>query len=79
MMGESCEHLPQIWADVDSVKLEESLATIAKAFPDAGIQGRDLMRDGLELPHPDDRHVLTTAIEAKAEYIVTGSIKDFPP
>ena len=39
---------------------------------------RDLI-DTLELPDPDDRHVLAAAIVAKADYIVTFNLKDFPP
>jgi hypothetical protein len=30
------------------------------------------------LPDPKDRHVLAVAIHAKAEYIITFNLKDFP-
>lgn len=34
--------------------------------------------DKLNLPDPNDRHVLAAAIKAKAEVIVTSNLKDFP-
>ncbi|MBO9573458.1 MAG: hypothetical protein J7497_14810 [Chitinophagaceae bacterium] len=37
-----------------------------------------LIEDTLILPDADDRHVLTTAITSKAEWIVTANLKDFP-
>ncbi|MEM8719043.1 MAG: PIN domain-containing protein [Cyanobacteria bacterium P01_G01_bin.39] len=34
--------------------------------------------DKLNLPDPNDRHVLAAAIKAKAQVIVTSNLKDFP-
>jgi predicted nucleic acid-binding protein len=34
--------------------------------------------DGLDLPDPDDRHVLTAAIKGHAQAIVTSNLADFP-
>ena len=48
------------------------------AIPDALVTGYEHLIDDLELPDPDDRHVLAAAIHADAEVIVTRNLKDFP-
>lgn len=46
---------------------------------DAKVTGYEGLIDGLELPDPDDRHVLAAAIRCNADAIVTFNLKDFPP
>jgi hypothetical protein len=48
------------------------------AFPGASVEGYKHRISGLSLPDPDDRHVLATAIEIEADYIVTNNLRDFP-
>lgn len=48
------------------------------AFPDAIVSGYETLISGLELPDPDDRHVLAAAIAARADVIVTANLSDFP-
>ena len=45
---------------------------------DAKVTGFEPMIDTLELPDPDDRHVLAAAIRCNADAIVTFNLKDFP-
>ncbi|MDB5321985.1 MAG: hypothetical protein JWN40_3616 [Phycisphaerales bacterium] len=45
---------------------------------DALVTGYEGLIDGLQLPDPDDRHVLAAAIRARADVIVTFNLADFP-
>jgi hypothetical protein len=45
---------------------------------DALVTDLEQLIDVLELPDPDDRHVLAAAIKARADVIVTTNLKDFP-
>ena len=48
------------------------------AIPDCLVIGYAPLMAGVELPDPDDRHVLAAAIKAGADTIVTSNIADFP-
>ena len=45
---------------------------------DAKVYGYESLIEGLDLPDPDDRHVLAAAIRSHADAIVTLNLKDFP-
>lgn len=42
------------------------------------IEGYEVLIETLELPDPDDRHVLAAAIAGRVDVIVTMNLKDFP-
>lgn len=46
---------------------------------DCLVENYESLIDSLELPDVNDRHVLAAAIHAKANFIVTFNLKDFPP
>lgn len=45
---------------------------------DAKVTGYEPLIDNLELPDPNDRHVLAAAIRCGANAIITFNLKDFP-
>jgi predicted nucleic acid-binding protein len=45
---------------------------------DSLVTGHEKHIPALQLPDPDDRHVLAAAIEAEAETLLTWNLKDFP-
>lgn len=48
------------------------------AIADCMVDGFEELIAGLDLPDPDDRHVLGAAIRAGAQTIVTFNLRDFP-
>lgn len=67
-------------------KLPEGAEAVARAeiarlranWPDAEIEENPALLATLSLPDPDDVHVFATAIEGRAQALVTFNIRDFP-
>jgi predicted nucleic acid-binding protein len=64
--------------DIAPEMLERRRAAMDEALPDACVEGYGRLIGALELPDPDDRHVLAAAIRARAQVIVTFNEKHFP-
>lgn len=65
-------------ADLDPVALARTRRLLATAVRDASVEGYEPRMAGLELPDPDDRHVLAAALHGGATVIVTFNLADFP-
>jgi predicted nucleic acid-binding protein len=59
-------------------RLEATKNFMDAAVPEACITGYEPLIPALDLPDPNDRHVLAAAIRAGASAIVTFNEKDFP-
>lgn len=64
--------------DLSREKLERTRELMDKAAPDALVTGYKHLIPRLNLPDPDDRHVLAAAIRCNASIIVTCNLADFP-
>lgn len=53
-------------------------AVMNQAFDDACVQGWEQLVGAIDLPDPDDRHVVAAAVQGRADLIVTANLKDFP-
>lgn len=60
------------------VRIQTTRSLMNEAVPDCLVVGYEALIQGLELPDPDDRHVLAAAIRCGAQIIVTHNLKDFP-
>ncbi|MBI1625176.1 PIN domain-containing protein [Comamonas suwonensis] len=70
-------HLIQDFPDKEA-SIRHMTLQMQTAIPDCLIRGYEPFIDGLNLPDPDDRHVLAAAIVGHADVIVTSNTKDFP-
>jgi predicted nucleic acid-binding protein len=59
-------------------KLEHVRTLMNNAIPSSLVSGFEPIIPTLNLPDPNDRHVLAAAIHANARGIVTFNLKDFP-
>jgi len=59
-------------------RLQRTRTLMDKAVPDSLVTGYEPLIEKLDLPDPDDRHVLAAAIRCGAQAIVTFNLKDFP-
>lgn len=64
--------------DLDKKKLLRTASLMETVVEDALVQHYDYLIPSLDLPDPDDRHVLAAAIVGHADAIVTFNLKDFP-
>ncbi len=78
IQGEWTRNLISNRPDINEEALGRSITAMNTAFPDAMVIRYGGIVESIELPDPNDRHVLAAAIRAEATHIVTANTKDFP-
>ena len=64
--------------DLSRAQLERTRSLMNAHLRDALVDGHQSLIPALELPDPDDRHVLAAAIKCGADLIITINLDDFP-
>lgn len=64
--------------DLSARQLQRTRDLMVEAVRDCLVTGYERLIDSVDLPDPDDRHVLAAAIRAGAQVIVTANSRDFP-
>lgn len=64
--------------DLSPDHLDRTRRLMSVAVPDAIVEDYVHLIEGLDLPDPDDRHVLAAAMAANAHVVVTSNVTDFP-
>ena len=62
----------------DRAALERTRSLMDQATRDCLVTGYETLISALDLPDPDDRHVLAAAITGRCDVIVTCNLLDFP-
>jgi predicted nucleic acid-binding protein len=64
--------------DLSSDHLDRTRRLMSAAVPDAIVDDYAHLIERVDLPDPDDRHVLAAAMAAGADVVVTANVNDFP-
>lgn len=78
ILDEMVMALEEIHPDLGDGRARHRAEVMQKQFEDACVTGWQGLLSGLELPDPDDRHVLAAALRGRADVIVTANLSDFP-
>lgn len=78
ILREVAQAVERIHPDLDPSRIHKRIDSMRAAFGDAMVTGWEPACAGLDLPDPDDRHVLAAAIVGGGQSLVTFNLKDFP-
>lgn len=80
VVQEAGEAIHRIHPDLSESRITSRFSNMDAAFPYSLVAEKrwEGLISGIQLPDPDDRHVVAAATVAGADVIVTANLKDFP-
>jgi predicted nucleic acid-binding protein len=78
ILDEVTDNLRKNVPDITVEKTDRLRQLMNTAVRGCLVSGYEPLNAALDLPDPNDRHVLAAAIRAKAQIIVTKNLRDFP-
>lgn len=79
ILDEAFRNILQNRPDLSLEKLARTRELMNAAVRDVVVDGYQSLIPALDLPDPNDRHVLAAAIHCGAQSIITHNLRDFPP
>ncbi|CCG01230.1 PIN domain-containing protein [Blastococcus saxobsidens] len=78
ILDEVFRNLVEDRPDLDPDRLARTRTLMNQAIRDVLVTGYEPLTGVVDLPDPDDRHVVAAAIKVGAQTIVTNNVRDFP-
>lgn len=78
ILDECFDNLLENRPDLTREQLARTRQLMTTALPAASVADYEDRVESLDLPDPDDRHVLAAAVAAEASLLVTDNLDDFP-
>ena len=78
ILDETFRSLARNRPDLDPTRLQRTRELMTTAVRDCLVTGYEPLIGSIELPDPNDRHVVAAAVRARAQLIVTFNLDDFP-
>lgn len=78
ILDETFDSIKKNRPELPTTALERTRELMICAVRDCLVTGYEPLIETLDLPDPDDRHLVAAAIRARAQVIVTENLTDFP-